>query len=327
MRTEGAPEEAPTTTGTIHRWRVARRSTWIGSGLLVALGAGGMGAAAGWGLLRWEQVDLIRHVTEIVGFEPEPWVRPSDGVDFGTLVAGLALLTWLLASRPDVPARKSLALAGGTFAAWTVVAWFLTVVTAPVWWPGPVVPVALDDQSQLVRSAAPAAYLGPLVVLVAIVGAVWVGSRFRPSVPVTDGSGGPRRPSRLAVRIASGLVGAGVLLGISGVAALLIAGREMGAWEWAAFASLVGRPMVLAVVVSGVAWLVSGTQRGVSILVTIAAAVVLGGDLVAGSPISGAAALVGIATTAVASARRPLAATLDRLTLEDHRGRRASADT
>lgn len=292
--------------------RKERSDARIGSGLLVTLATGVAGTASAWGLLQWAERDAIRRIAEVTGVEPTPWVEPHDAVAFGALVAGLSLLSWLLASRPGAVAWRSLVHTGGTFVAWTAIAWSFLLTAAPVWWPGPVAPLSLDGQGQLVPSAAPAAYLGPLVVLVAIVASVCVGSRLTPreAGPTT-----PRPPSRLASRATSGLVGAGVLLGLVGAAALVVTDSAMGTAGWADLAALADRQLVLTTAATAVAWLVSGAARGNAFLVLVASVAVLGGGLATESTFQAGAALLGIATASVASAHRPLATALDRLTL------------
>ena len=282
--------------------------------MLVASAAGAAGAASGWALLWWGQLDLVRHIAQMTGINEAPEADPNHAVTFGALVAGLALLAWLLASRPGAKARRSSVLIGGTLVAWTLAAWLLVLVPVPAWWPGPVEPAIFGDQGELVRSAAPSAYLGPLVVLVVIVAAVRVGSRFGAGI-LEDEAAHPRPPSRMSSRAASGLAGAASLVGIVGVATLDLVQRSSGAWEWADLASLTGRQFVLTAAAAAVAWVVSGAARGTAILVVAATAAVLGGDLAAESPYETGAALLGIATAAVATAHRPLAAALDRLTL------------
>jgi hypothetical protein len=297
--------------------RTVGPSRRIRSGLLVAFAAGALGATSGWALLWWEQLDLVRHIAQVTGIHAVPEVDQHHAVGFGSLVAGLALLAWLLASRPGVPARRSFALVGGTFVAWTVIAWFLLHVAGSVWWwwwPGPVLPDNPGDN--MVHLAAPAAYLGPLVVLIAIVMSVWVGSRFATSDGPTDGSAGLPVPSRVASRAASGLVGVGVLVGIGGVAALAFA-------QWSALVpegttaltALADRQILLAVVATGSAWLVSGNGHGTATLVLVATAAVVGEDLTSESLLQVASALLTIVTALVALARQPLAAAFDRLTL------------
>ena len=318
----GSPQE---TTGTATVPRTVSPSTRIRSGLLVALAAGTAGTASGWALLWWEQLDLVHRIAQVTWFDAVPEVDQHHAYGFGSLVAGLALLAWLLASRRGAPARRSLALVGGTFVAWTVIAWFLLPATVSVgWWPGPVVPVTYPDSNALfsdpdvalVHSAAPAAFLGPLVVLIAIVAAAWVGSRVAASREITDVSGDPPVPSRMASRMASGLVGAGVLVGIGGVAALVFT-------RWSAIlpegttvlTSLADRQVLLAAIATVVAWLVSGTARGTATLVLVATAAVVGEDLTSESLLQTGAALLTIVTASIATARRSLAAALDRLTL------------
>ncbi|MHB1490737.1 MAG: hypothetical protein ACYCTH_09610 [Cellulomonas sp.] len=284
------------------------------SGLLVALAAGVAGTASGWGLLQWGQRDLIRHIAEVTGLETAPWVEPQDAIAFGARVAGFALLSWLLANRPGVATWRSLLHTGGTFVAWTAVAWSLVPVTF-LWWPGPIMPGVIDGHGHVARSAAPAAYLGPLVILIAIAAAVWVGTRSTPREALADEFAGPRPPSRTASRVASGLVGAGVLVGLAGVAALVVAEWHAGTWAWIDLTPLTDRLFVLTTAAAGVAWLVSGTARGTAVLVLVATVAVLGGDLTTESPYQAGAVLLGVATASVASVRRPLAGALDRLTL------------
>jgi len=303
-----------TTEGMPTQQRRPGPSRRIRYGSLVAFAAGAAGATSGWALLWWGQLDLVRHIARVTGITGAPEVDQNHAVAFGALVAGLALLAWLLASRPGASARRSHVLIGGTLVAWTLAAWLLVPVPVPAWWPGPVEPATFGDQGNLVRSAAPAAYLGPLVVLVVIVAAVRAGSRFGAGI-LEDEVADPRPPSRMASRVASGLVGAASLVGIVGVAALVLVQWSSGAWEWADLTSLTGRQFVLASAAAAVAWVVSGTARGTAILVLVATVAVLGGDLAAESPYQAGAALLGIATAAVASARRPLAVMLDRLTL------------
>ena len=305
------------TTGTAPVPRTAGRSRRIRSGLLVAFVAGTAGAASGWALLWWEQLDLVRHIARVTGIHAMPEVDQHHAVGFGSLVAGLALLSWLLAGRPGVPARRSAALVCGTFVAWTVMAWFLLHVAASVWWwwwPGPVLPDNPGDS--MVHLAAPAAYLGPLVVLIAIVTSVWGGSRFATSDVLTDGSADLPVPSRMPSRAASGLVGVGVVVGIGGVAALVFAQWSAVVPEWTtALTSLADRQVLLALTATGIAWLVSGNGPGTAALVLVATAAVVGEDLTSESLLQVASALLTIVTALVALARRPLAAALDRLTL------------
>lgn len=306
-----------------HRTAGPGRRTW--SGLLVALAAGTAGTASGWALLWWEQLDLVRHIAQVTSIHAVPEVDQHHAVGFGSLVAGLALLAWLLASRPGQAARRSFALVGGTLLAWTVIAWFLLpAAVAMWWWPGPVLPVTFPDSNArftdpgvaLVHSAAPAAYLGPLVVLIAIVAAVWAGSRIAASGEVTDVSADPRVPSRMSSRVASGLIGAGVLVGIGGITALVFAQWQAGASDRSTvLTSLADRQVLLAATATAVAWLVSGTARGTATLVLVATAAVVGEDLTSQSPLQAGAALLTIVTASIAAARRPLATAVDRLTL------------
>ena len=303
------------TDGTTTAERTAGTRARIASGMLVALAAGVVGTASGWGLLQWWQRDQRHHIAEVTGITTAPWIEPHDAATFGGLVAGLALLSWLLASRPGVTMRRLLVHTGGPFVAWTAAAWLLVPTGAPLWWPGPVPPAIFDDQGQLARSAAPAVYLGPLVSLVAIVATVAVASRRRAPEGFVDESAGSTPPSRAASRVASGLIGGGTLVGLAGVAALVLAGWSSGTWAWSDLDALADRPFVLAATVAGVAWRVSGAARGHAILVLVAAVAVLSGDLATESPYLAGAALLGVATASVASARRPLATTLDRLRL------------
>lgn len=313
-----AVAEDPTvvTDGTASERRTAGTRARIAWGLLVALAAGAVATASGWGLLQWWQRDLRHHIAAVTGITTAPWIEPRDAAAFGGLVAGLALLSWLLASRPGMTFLRSLVVhTGGPFVAWAVAAWFLVPTGAPLWWSGPVLPAILDDHGQVARSAAPAAYLGPLVSLVAIATSVAVASRHTTREAFVDESAGSTPPSRATSRVASGLVGAGALVGLAGVAALVLAGWSSDTWAWSDLDALADRPFVLAGVVACVAWRVSGAARGNAILVLVAAVAVLSGDLATESPYVAGAALLGIATAVVASARRPLAITLDRLRL------------
>jgi hypothetical protein len=303
------------TDGTTTEKRTAGTHARIASGLLVALAAGAVATASGWGLLQWWQRDLLHHLAEVTGITTAPWVEPHDAAAFGGQVAGLALLSWLLASRPGAAILRSLVHTGGPLVAWTVAAWLLVPSVASLWWPGPVPPALLDAHGQVARSAAPAAYLGPLVSLVAIAASVAVASRRTTREGFVDESAGSKPPSRAASRVASGLVGAGTLVGLAGVAALVLAGWSSGTWAWSDLDALADRPFVLAAAVACVAWRVSGAAHGNAILVLVAAVAVLSGDLATASPYLAGAALLGIATASVASAHRPLATALDRLRL------------
>ncbi len=293
-------------------------------GLGLTLAAGLIGAGLAWLLLSRELAAMSASFREATGVELGIGIGASAGQirDYGLLVAGLGLLAWLLAARPGTTWLRSALVACGTFAVWVAVVWG-TMADLTMDWPGPVAPISCTDQGEvgcaMARVASPEAFAGPVTVLVVLLGATWLGVRFStrrrsedepgqaPAAPAAEAAASSAVPD-LAARV---LVGGATLLGLAGVAALLLlAWAGLGAGS--AWSELASAPYLTTVLAVLVAWTVSGSGRGTTVLVLVAA-VLLVRPLDPPVPLGALAVLLGIVTAVIASARRPVAELLRRM--------------
>ena len=304
------------------------RDTWVRilAGVLTAAAAGLLGAVVAWLLLSRElaasTASYLAQTGEDLGIGMGSYSALITY--FGMLVAGLGLLAWLMAARPGTTWLRSAFVACGAFVAWVTAAWVtVNSNSLSMDWPGPVAPISCVDQGDvgcaMVRELSVGAFAGPLTIVVVLVGATWFGARFGTgrgpvdtpaSVPAAPGD---RVPGSAAITVlaANVLVGGATLVGLAGVATLLMlawAGLGMGS-DWYELASA---PFLTTVLAALVAWAASGSGRGTGVLVLVAA-VLLVRPTDPAVPLGALAILLGVVTVVLASTHRPVAALLRRM--------------